>query len=252
MTDVMNNYPKSSCACWECGKDKYRTPTGPPTNMSVGGCNFSEYYDCNPKRVFKVQNAPSRKTGKTVLNPGILSKDKFDNTFNTINAKTCPRSSCSVTTYLNSDPRLYNQGGTWLQLDRPPLSSTTKLSTLTTDKSLDKYGQSYTSYADINTGQYVYYISKNREDAFYEPLFSRKATTVGTMYKDPMGGMKPQYDRIPAEKYNPMLNTKACGDDEYCLSFMKDTQYHREDILARQMRKRNEQRYEPRWTNNNY
>jgi hypothetical protein len=253
MTDVIHNYPKSSCTYWECNKDKYPTPKGPPTNMSVSGCNFSEYYNCYPKRPFKVQTEPVRKSGQILLNSGVVNDDKFDNTFRSINVKDCPGSSCIGTTYLNSDPRLYNQGGTWLQLDKPPLNSSTKLSTLTTDKNLDCYGQGYTSYADVNAGQYLYYISKDREDAFYEPLFSKKANTVGTMYQDPMGAMKPQYDRIPDEQYNPILDTKSCGEtDEYCLSFIKDTQFHREDILARQMRKRNEQRYEPRWTNNNY
>lgn len=250
MTGVIHNYPKSSCTCWECGSKKFPTPTGPPTNMSVRGCHFSEYYDCNPKRVFQIKQVPGEQTGRTILNPKVVSNNKFDPTFREINATDCPGSACAGTTYLNSDPRLYNQGGTWLQLDRPPLTSATKLSTLTTDKSLDGYGQCYTSYADIDAGQCVYYISKNREDAFYEPIFNGKATSVGTMYKDPMGGMKPQYDRIPNEQYNPILSNDACGDTEDCSFFLRDTQSHRADIMARQMRKRNEQRYAPRWTNN--
>lgn len=225
MTDVIHNYPKSSCT-------------------------FSKYYDCYNKRPFKVQTEPTRKSGKILLNPGVVSDNKFDNTFNTINEKDCPGSACIGTTYLNSDPRLYSQGGTWLQLDKPPLNSSTKLSTLTTDKSLDCYGQGYTSYADVNAGQCLYYISKDREDAFYEPIFSKKAHSVGTMYKDPMGSMKPQYDRIP---YNPILDTKSCDDtDEYCSSFIKDTMFHREDLIALQMRRHNQERFAPRWTNVNY
>lgn len=251
MTDVIHNYPKSSCNCWECGSNKYPKPTGPPTNMSARGCQFSEYYDCNPKSVFKVKKVPDRQTGRTILNPGVVSNNKFDPTFRVIDSKVCPGSSCTGITYSNSDPRLYNQGGTWLQLDRPPLTSVTKLNTLTTDKSLDGYGQCYKSYADINAGQCVYYISKNREDAFHEPIFNSKATSVGTMYKDPMGGMKPQYDRIPENQYDPILDNKACSDNDNCSSFLRDTQSHREDIMARQMRKRNEQRYAPRWTNVN-
>jgi hypothetical protein len=243
MTDVIHNYPKSSCSCWECRSDKYPRPMGPPTNMSVRGCNFSEYYD---KHVFKIKKIPSKNTGRTILNPDVVSDNKFDPTFGVINTKDCPGSACTEKTYLNSDPRLYNQGGTWLQLDRPPLTSSTKLSTLTTDKSLNCYGQGYTSYADVNAGQYIYYISKNREDAFYEPIFNSKATSVGTMYKDPMGGMKPQYNRIPDNQYNPILS-----NDASCSTFLRDTQSHREDITSLQMRKRNEQRYAPRWTNNN-
>lgn len=251
MTDVIYNYPKSSCTCWECDKDKYYKPTGPPTNMSVRGCNFSEFYDCNPRRLFKVQQEPHNKSGRILLNNSVISQEKHDPTFEAINVKDCPSSSCVGTTYLNSDPRLYNAAAaTWLQLDRPPLNASTKLNTLNKNKSLDYYGQNYKSYADINAGQYLYYIDKDREDVLYPPLFSKKATVVGTMYKDPMGAMKPQYDRIPNEQQDHAILNNPCDvTGGYCLSYMKDTQAHREDLLSLQMRKRNEQRYAPRWTN---
>ena len=252
MTDIIYDYPKSSCACWGCDKDKYVTPVGAPTNMSVRGCNFSDYYDCYHKHVFKVQKEPLQKSGNVLLNPSAVSIDKFDDRYKAINEKKCPASSCVGTTYLNSDPRLYNVGGTWLQLDRPPLNSAVKLSSLNTDKKLNFYGQGYTSYADVNAGQYVYYVSKDIEDAFYKPLFTKKGTSIGTLYQDPMGAMKPEYDRIPDEQYNPVLTNKECNtEDEYCLTFMRDTQFQREDILARQMRRRNQERWEPRWTNVN-
>jgi hypothetical protein len=218
--------------------------------MSVRGCNFSDYYDCYSgfKYPFKVQQEPAPKTGRTLLNPIVVNDNKYDKTFKAIDVNNCQASSCVGTTYLSSDPRLYNQGGTWLQLDTPPINAATKLSTLTTDKSLNRYGQGYKSYADVNAGQVLYYIDKNREDTFYAPLFSKNATTVGTMYQDPMGAMKPQYNRIPLEQSSPCL--RGGEQYEYCLSFMRDTQAQREDILALQMRKQNEQRYAPRWTNN--
>jgi hypothetical protein len=236
MTDIIFDYPKSSCSCWEC--NKFTPPLVHPINM---------YNDCYTKNPFKVQPEPVTKYGHIILNPGVIGKDKFDKTFEAINVKNCPSSACIGTTYSNSDPRLYNQGGSRLQLDTPPLNSSVKLSSLTTDKSLNRYGQGYKLYSDINSGQILYYISKDREDTFYKPLFSREAIAVGTLYKDPMGSIKPHYDRVPVEQYNP---TKLCGEsDKYCLSFMKDTQFHREDILSRQMSKQNRQRYEPRWTN---
>ena len=245
MTDIIFDYTKSSCSCYEC---KLTSHLGTPTNMSVRGCMYKDCYNNNP---FKVQPEPVTKYGHIILNPGvIIGKDKFDKTFEEINVKNCPSSACIGTTYSSSDPRLYKQGYTYLQLDTPPLNASVKLSSLTTDKSLNRYGQGYKSYSDINSGQILYYISKDREDTFYKPLFSREATAVGTLYKDPMGSIKPHYDRIPVEQYNP---TKLCGEsDKYCLSFMKDTQFHREDILSRQMSKQNSQRYEPRWTNVDY
>lgn len=250
MTNVIHDYPKSSCTCYKCNEDEFVIPKGVSTNMSVPGCHFSPYYDCFSKRIFKVQQEPSPAYGQTLLNPAVVSNDKFAQNYTAIDVKDCPRSSCNGTTYLNSDPRLYNAAGpTWLQLDRPPLVSTPKLNTLTNNKSLDYYGQNYSSYADVNAGQVLYYISKDREDAFYEPLFAEKATAVGTMYQDPMGNMKPQYDRVPDEKYDPILQDPCDVTGDYCLSWIRDSQFQREDLLARQMRRRNQERFAPRWTN---
>lgn len=245
MAQVIYNYPKSSCKCWDCEHNKYTKPIGNPTNMSVRGCISSDLYDCNNKRQFKVQQEPTNKTGKILLNPSVVSPDKYDKTFRAINVDNCPGSACIGTTFLNSDARLHNAASnTRLQLDKPPLNSTQKLNTLNSDKSLDRYGQGYKSYADVNAGQYLYYIDKQTEDTHYQPLFSKKSTVIGTMYKDPMGVMKPQYERVPKE--NPC---EKSGD--YCLSFMRDTQYHREDLLSRQMSKIFQERYTPRWTNIN-
>jgi hypothetical protein len=252
MTDTIQNYPKSSCACYECDKNKYNLSHGVPTNMSVRGCKFSPSYDCQTTRVFKEQQEPSNQRGGFFLNPAVIADNKFATGFKPINVRTCPKSSCNGTTYLNSDPRLYNAAGpSWLQLDRPPLDSSVKLSTLHDDKTLNCYGQNYKSYADVNAGQVLYYISKDREDAFYEPLFSKKATSVGIMYKDPMGSMKPHYNRIPEGNYNPISDNPCDVKGEFGLSWMKDSQFHREDLLARQMQKINQTRFEPRWTHNN-
>jgi len=59
MTDFIHSYPQSSCNCYNCAKTKYTfSNEGVPTNMSVRDCNFSEYYDCNPTRLFKKQIEP--------------------------------------------------------------------------------------------------------------------------------------------------------------------------------------------------
>ena len=270
MANVIYNYPKSSCECYNCNNKKYKIPEGVPTNMSVPGCKYSKYYDCYPKRIFKIQEEPVNRDilftpkklvannkensftgdGLFVLNKSLVEEFRDNPEFRAINSESCPSSSCRGVTYLNSDPRLFNAaGGTWLQLDRPPIETDTKLKDLVTDKSLDNYGQNYKSYNDVNAGQILYYIDRNLQDAFYEPIFSKKATAVGTMYKDPMGNMRPQYDRIPNQKYDPILGNPCDVSGEYCLSWMKDTQHHREDLLALQMRSSNETRFAPRWTN---
>ena len=254
MSNVIYNYPKSSCVCAGCDKkplEEMLIMKGNPTNMSVTDCNFSDYFDCYPNHIIKTQQEPvSGKHGRVILNPGVIGKDKYSRYYNTINAKKCPGSSCPGTTYLNSDPRLYNaMAATWMQLDSPPLESTPKLDTLSTDNSLNRYGQGYKSYADVNAGQILYYIDRQTEDAFYEPLYSTKAKAVGTLYQDPMGAIKPQWERFPNEKYDPILGNKYDINGYVGSSFMKDSQFHREDLLALQMRKHNETRYEPRYTN---
>lgn len=250
MTDFIHSYPMSSCDCYKCAQKNYTfSNKGVPTNMSVRDCDFSDYYDCNPKRLFKYQIEPKcNPINKiTTLNPDIFNNKFIDPTFTKINPKDCPNDVCATEGYTSMDPRLLNAAGpSRLVLDRPPMNSTPKLNTLTCDSSLDKYGQNYKSYKDVNAGQIIYYIDSSREDAFYEPLFNIKAHTIGTMYQDPMGNMKPQYDRIIYKDCNGQKD--GCEYDG-CLSYLEDSQFHREDLLARQMRKRNQERYEPRWTN---
>lgn len=248
---MLHNYPKSSCSCFDCDKKKFKVPTGLPTNMSVPGCNFSNYYECHSKRPFKIHEEPKNKRviGNYILNPDVYAKNKFDQTMKPINSDECPGSACPGTTYISGDPRLFDAPRSMLlQLDNPPLNSTPKLNTLYDNKKLDCYGQGYKSYSDVTAGQILYYVPHNLEDAFFEPLFSKKAYTVGTMYKDPMGSLKPQYDRVQFDNKDPLQNT--CNiKNEYCLSWMDDSQAHREDILSKQMQKINQERYAPRWTN---
>ena len=234
MSEIIYKYPD---VCSDCGVSLPVSDKGYPTNMSVTNCNFS---NCNNTGgIFKTQEEPVVKQGRILLNNTQGVNKLPPESFNVIDGKKCS-GACPGTTYINSDPRLYNAAAaTWLQLDRPPLDSSLKLSSLNTDKSLNNYGQKYKSYADVNAGQILYYIEKDTEDAFYEPLYSTKAMVVGTLYQDPMGAIKPQWNRYPQSTEN------SC---DWGTSFMKDSQFHREDILSLQMRKMNEQRYAPRWS----
>lgn len=253
MANVIYNYPKSSCACYECDKDVYKFNNGPPTNLGVSGYNVSDYYDCFQIKPFKQQIEPRIASGVESINPGVYSMNKRDPTFVAIDSSKCKYSTCEGTTYLNSDARLFNAAaGQWIQLDKPPINSSQKLNTLTTDTGLNSYGKNYETYSNINSGQIMYYIAKDREDAYYDTLFSTPFITTGVMYKDPMGNIKPIYIRNPINpQTNPMTteynNSKP---DELCLSFISDTQKHREDIITSQMTSINQQRWEPRWTNN--
>lgn len=233
----------SSCDCCNVNPMQKIPDIGVPTNMSVRNCNFQPY-KCFNEYPLKTDIEPADKSGYTLLNPDHFSK-MYDKSF-TKTKVNCPTKGCEEV-YYSPDPRLISvpHSGQVLPLDRPPITAEIKLDTIYNPE-LTNYGKNYGTYTDINAGQILYYIDKSREDPFYEPLFSKEARMLNTLYRDPMNAMKPQYDRCPIEPCNNPLMNK---DKEYFgkLSWIDDSTEHREDILARQMRKRNEQRWEPRW-----
>ena len=194
------DYPKTSC-------DK---------TFSVNNCVRS----CDQTYPFRIQNTPNN---MTFVNPSVLT-DKFDTNYTQINVKECPRSSCSRTTYLNSDPRLFNSGGgTWLQLDRPPIYCAPKLDTLNDDKNLDYYGQGYKSYSDINAGQILYYTDRNSSNI----NFSSKNTAKCTPFSDPMNTSHPYLNITPKQDFNPITDDNCNVTGDYCLSWLRDSQFQR-------------------------
>ena len=237
----MTDYPKSSCDCYDCKRQNF-THSGTPSNLSVRNCDFSKY-ECGNKFGFKKQIEPRGLKGYNNINPNVW-EDSYDKNFHPVE---CKNNKGCTKVYASTDPRLVSaaHGGQVMTLDRPPITTDIKLKDIYTDKSLQGYGQNYKTYSDINAGQIMYYTDKSRQDAFYEPLFSSSAMTHGTLYKDPMGAMKPQYDRVPL-KCNDPLNTDM-NRYEGGLSWIQDSQNHRQDLLAKQMRKHNEQRWMPRW-----
>lgn len=244
----MYDYPKSSCNCYNCTHRRYPCEgTGLPTNMSVRNCKVPDMFQCYDRSVFRDDIEPVDKHGKVIMNPQVIT-DKLSTDFKAVK---CPNpQACPEIQYASSDPRLVSpaHSGQVLTLDRPPIqatSGTPYLHDISMDKRLDNFGQNYTGYHDVNAGDIIYYINRSREDPFYEPLFTTPARAIGTLFQDPMGAMKPQYDRVLLTCKNP-LNTQ---NDTYSggLSWMQDSSFHREDLLARQMRRANEQRYMPRW-----
>jgi hypothetical protein len=139
-------------------------------------------------------------------------------------------------------------GGQVLTLDTPPFDSTVKLADIMTDKRLDEYGQGYRTYSDIDGGYMGYYIDKSIEDPFFGPNFMQPAYNNAVLYQDPMGNIKPQYYRKPVRNINVMDTKPVMVDAQNgCLSWIRDSVEQREDLMARQMAVRNQQRWEPRW-----
>lgn len=243
MANVVYNYPKSSCRCYKCKKiflmDLVRDV---PTNLSFKNCDTPKMFECYNQKPFSVDIQPKSDYGYINLNPTAMS-NAYSKDFYRIE---CPNNACSEVQYTNKDPRLISvaHGGQMLTLDRPPTDKTPKLSDISTDTDLNGYGQKYRTYSDIKGGNIIYYIDKSIQDPFFSPLFSAPARVYGTIYRDPMGSIKPQYYRDSLER-DPINNNKDsydCG-----LSWMRDSQEHRQDLLARQMYKRNQEKWESRW-----
>ena len=241
MSNVIYNYPKSFCNCYKCTEKDYKidTETEIPTNMSVSNCQKPKLFECYDSVPFRFDIEPQYKNGIEVLNPQV-AESKYPPDFEKIKCNN--QQVCNQTQYASHDPRLfYAPYAQILTLDRPPLDSTSDLS----DKSLYKYGQNYNGYKDIDAGQIVYYINKEKQEPFFSPLFTTPAYTYGNLYQDPMGSMKPEYKRVPLKYNNPLDTHKKTYEGG--LSWIQDSTSHREDILSKQMSRNNQQRYESRW-----
>jgi hypothetical protein len=244
MTAVVYDYPKSSCDCY-CCECKVITAegTGLPTNMSVRDCTTPKYYSCGNNLEFSSKVGPSDKLGINKLNPQVYSSNRAHDFEKTI----CKGSYCE-TSYRTGDPRLYNPiRWTSLELDHPPLSGTIPLRDVNTDENLNKYGQNYKEYGDVNAGQIMYYTDSSIEEPFFPPVFSTSANVTSYLYKDPMGAMKPHYKRNPLTCDNPITSSR-CKGYEGGLSWMEDSNNHRDDIISLQMAKMNQTRWSPRWS----
>jgi hypothetical protein len=221
MEDIIHLYPKTSCSCVQYG-EKYNIPEGLKTNLSVSGCSISPYFD-HHDRVELSSTRPQDKEGISELNPGVYSN------------KVAPFfEKHSSGHYSSWDPRLYNAAHeSYITLDRPPMDGDVKLKNVYT---LNSHNTGFIPYENLEDGQITYYVDKSIQDAFFTPVFSGNFTQKNSLYKDPMGSIKPEYHFIPEKQ-------------SHCLSFTQDTQNHRHDIMSLQMRKRNQERWMPRWAN---
>jgi len=240
-------YPKTSCDCFQCMDGKYEPSTGTPTNLSVRDCRIPELLECNNRIPLNSQHdAAVEKSGLVPLNPDVYN-DQYSKYFDEIECdcvKGCPK-----VQYASWDPRLYSAThNQYITFEHPPIEEKRKMEDIYHEK-LRNHGNNYGTYENINAGNIMYYTNKSREDPYYPPLFAHPARVSKTLYKDPMGGIKPEY---PREVTHPnLLEHEECNNHGYSLSWIRDSQHHREDILSSQMAKINQQRWMPRWTNNN-
>lgn len=240
--DIVWLYPESSCPQQTCAKS-YPIPPGPPTNMSVNGCNLSPYFDCYYRATLGEKITPQAYTERRDLNPQVVY-NKLAPNFGKI---PCTTQGCPSPNYISQDPRLFDvPRAEYLRLDQPPTDGTVLLKNVY-DANLDNYSRTRENYADIGDGQISYYIDESIQDAFFSPVFSEPAIQRKILYKDPMGSIQTVYDRIPIINTENPTTVSPDHPYPYSLSFIQDTQSFREDLMAIQQRKNNREKYSARW-----
>lgn len=230
----MSTYPKSSCDCYMHQDTFHSTEYGIPTNMSIRDCKIPKGLLCENSLYFR--SNVEKKDDYVFLNKA----EKYSCDFIPVGFE--------KEQWTSKDPRLISaaRSGQSMVLDQPPIDGAISLSKISTDKSLDGYGKNYNTYSDINAGHITYYVNNSLREAHFEPLFTSNARTTGKLYRDPMGAFKPQYEReLFIKRRDPINSDKNSYEGE--LSWIQDTQEHREDILSLNMRKHNEQRWQSRF-----
>ena len=154
----------------------------------------------------------------------------FDTDFS---PKPCDNISCVSNVWVSPDPRLISpiHGGQRMALDAPPINGKVRIEDIYNERPGYSIPPSYPSFQAITNGQIRYYINKDLSKPFISALFASPAKAIQYDYVDPMGSCKPHYIRCPTNGPNT------------CLSWVNDSQMHREDLMSRQLWKRNQSDY---------
>jgi hypothetical protein len=96
--------------------------------------------------------------------------------------------------------------------------------------------QVYTGgYENIYPGDVQYYLDPAQAQAYGDPEYAQQEVVVPFVFQDPMGGLKPQYDRVPMYKDNRNIADYTFDQDQ--IGF-------REDMIERLQRKMNQNDYQ--------
>lgn len=138
---------------------------------------------------------------------------------------------CSKVLYYKQDPRLIDprRGANIFPISEPPLTGNEPFIPNNFEAKI------YKNYGDIKSGQITYYVDKSIEKAFFNPNFVNGRNVTSYVYVDPMNNVKPHYER----------ETSYADNQGYCLSWMRDSQEQREDIVSKQMSRINQNRFDP-------
>lgn len=134
--------------------------------------------------------------------------------------------------FVSSNPKTMEPvRGIRMALDRPSTSGFVPLSDIYTNPNLDEY-----SPFNVNNGQITYYVDDELKHPFYDPVFHMSRKTSRRAYTDPMGSEKPEY----------ILEHSTRQVDRFSnLSFINDSSFHRENLMAAQQAKYNQSKIGP-------
>ena len=241
MADIVYIYPKTFCSNNNCDKE-YSIQKGNPTNLSVSNGEVPSFFNCYSKVELNKRISPVK---EDINNIYLLNPNQYNNKiavgFDKVDCKTN-----STPTYISTDPRLYNSArAEYLHLDRPPIDGNIKLKDIY-NKNLNHYSLSSKPYTEIDDGQISYYIDDSIANAFHKPVYSEQSTQITNLYQDPMGSIKPEYNREALINTENPTTTLRKDFPEH-LSFIQDTQSFREDLTALQQRKNNQTKWSARW-----
>lgn len=154
--------------------------------------------------------------------------------------------------FMISNPKLIDPvRAVSMDLDRPHLTSYVQVGNTKEDEiyssefsEIGNNGQPYKSYFDVHGGDIQYYTIDDTSLTYYSPNFINPTMVFHNVIQNPMGIDYYEYNREGTKQYSQ----NWCQSQEYD-SFAHDSILHREEIMERQMRKMNTQRYAPRYAN---
>ena len=204
-------------------------------------CLHCGFLKCRNNLVFQNKVEPPAANVQpdfTIFNPAVY----LDNVATDFKKSATP---CGREGYVSVDPRLISNmhNGQVLYLDRPPTDDAIDPALIYSDPRIRNYRGQYADYADVKSGQIMYYVDNNFRDVLYAPVFANAAQVVGYVHRTPVDDVWLEYDRQPL-KVADCLRTKG-RTYEGGLSFLEQTTETREDLMHLQSRRMNRTRFAP-------
>ena len=217
-----------------------------PTNLSRNAGHFEDDFQEYNSKPFHYTEKQELKKGYKILNSKSVQNKYNTNNFDKINVD---GRNVYITNIPDGSVKSSFHDGQYTLVDVPNRDSKIDIDEMDKIYSDDfnGYRTNYRNYNEIEGGDITYYVNHENAVPFISPLFSSDFNATSVLYKDPMGGVHPVYIRQPNKPTNKLTGRNTF---EYGLSWVEDTNEHREDIMARNLQKINKNRWDSRWENN--